>query len=46
VSLIRTYLEAAVATELAQGPDSAEVFIPLADALRALTGLRHLPRTA
>jgi hypothetical protein len=44
--LIRRYLEAAVATELTQGQGSTEVFIPLADALRALTGLRHLPRTA
>jgi predicted transcriptional regulator len=42
--LVRQYLEAAVATDLAAG-DEAELLIPLADAIRALTGLRR-PHTA
>jgi Ribbon-helix-helix protein, copG family len=43
--LVRQYLEASVAAELA-GDGTAEVFIPLSEALRALAGLPHLPRSA
>lgn len=43
--LVRTYLEAAVATDLATEQDG-ELLIPLADAIRALTGLRSRPDTA
>ena len=43
--LVRQYLDAAVAADLTAGP-SSEVLIPLADALRALTGLRQLLRSA
>jgi hypothetical protein len=43
--VIREYLEAAAAAELA-ATGEGEVFIPLSEALRALTGLRRLPRTA
>jgi hypothetical protein len=43
--LVRRYLEQAVAAELlADG--NPEVMIPLADALRALAGLRQLRRSA
>jgi hypothetical protein len=44
--LIRQYLETAVAVDLATDVHEQDVLIPLADALRALTALRHLPRTA
>jgi hypothetical protein len=44
-ALICTMLESAVAAELASQQET-EIMIPLADALRALTGLRHLPRSA
>jgi hypothetical protein len=43
--IVREFLEAGVAAEMAARGEP-EVLIPLADALRALTGLRHLPRTA
>lgn len=43
--LVREALEAfVIADRAAQG--QPEVFIPLSEALRALTGLRHLPRSA
>jgi hypothetical protein len=42
--VIREALEVAVVADLASKGE--DVLIPLADALRALTGLRHLPRTA
>lgn len=45
--IVRQYLETAVAADLAVDQDGdPDVLIPLADALRALTALRHLPRTA
>jgi hypothetical protein len=43
--LVRQYLEAAVATDRANG-DKAELLIPLADASRCLTGRRPRPHTA
>jgi hypothetical protein len=43
--LIRRYLETAVADELATDGEP-DVLIPLSEALRALAGLRHLPRIA
>jgi Arc/MetJ-type ribon-helix-helix transcriptional regulator len=43
--LVRQYLQAAAATDLAAGKDG-ELLIPLADAIRALTGLRSRPHTA
>lgn len=42
--LIRGYLLAAVAADAAQGGE--DVMIPLSAALRALSGLPHLPRSA
>ncbi len=44
--LVRQYLEAAVAADLAAADAAPDILIPLADALRALTALRHLPRSA
>ena len=43
--LVRQYLEAAVVTDRANG-EQTELLIPLADAIRALTGLRPRPHTA
>jgi Ribbon-helix-helix protein, copG family len=43
--LVRRYLEAAAAADLS-ADQNRDVLIPLADALRALTGLPQLPRTA
>jgi Arc/MetJ-type ribon-helix-helix transcriptional regulator len=43
--LVRQYLQAAVATDRADGKQD-DLLIPLADAIRALTGLRPRPNTA
>ncbi len=43
--LLRRYLEAAVAAELATEGEP-DVLIPLSEALRALSGLPRLPRSA